>query len=679
MYHIKKKMKDRLSKSMKKIKKNTVEYIISNRLFLSYVILSMICVVLLRGLTIKNPFAFKPFITDLGIIIIIGALGYFIKPRNQFKYYFGWIVVYTILCVVSSIYYSFYFSFSSIGELASLSQVETVTGSLFERIRVIDFIYIFIPIIFYLIHHKLAATTYYYFLDKVEKGKKLVVGTILIGTLCLGYSFGVATGTDYSRLAKQWNRVYIVERFGIVVYQLNDFIQSMTPKLSSLFGYDEALESFNAYFINKEEPKKNEYTGILEGYNLIFVHMESMESFLMDLKFNNKEVTPNLNALAKEGMFFSNFYPQVSTGTSSDTEFTLLTGLMPAASGTVFVSYYNRNYFTIPKYLKEKGYYTFSAHGNYPSMWNRNKAHPSLGYTDMYFEDHFTYTEDDIVNLGINDYRFFEQLVPIMENIESTYNNYMGTIITLSNHSPFSIASTFSQYDLSTTETIYNEETLEKEEITTDYLSDTDVGKYIKSANYADGALGDFLKYIKNSKKFDKTLFVFYGDHDAKLSRNAKNYLYNYDPITGELYDEENENYYDYNYYEHELNKKTPLIFWTKNSNLKKVFSQEVNYTMGMYDVSTTLLNMFGLYNKYSVGNDIFNIKDNNIVVFPNGNILTKDLYYNNSKNEYYLINPKFNVTDEYISNLKDIADKKLEISNNIIVYNLLESVSMGD
>ena len=98
-----------------------------------------------------------------------------------------------------------------------------------------------------------------------------------------------------------------------------------------------------------------------------------------------------------------------------------------------------------------------------------------------------------------------------------------------------------------------------------------------------------------------------------------------------------------------------------------------------MYDVSTTLLNMFGLYNKYSVGNDIFNIKDNNIVVFPNGNILTKDLYYNNSKNEYYLINPKFNVTDEYISNLKDIADKKLEISNNIIVYNLLESVSMGD
>ena len=59
-------------------------------------------------------------------------------------------------------------------------------------------------------------------------------------------------------------------------------------------------------------------------------------------------------------MFFSNFYPEVSTGTSSDTEFTLLSSLMPAASGTVFVSYYDRNYNTIAKILSNNNYYTFS-------------------------------------------------------------------------------------------------------------------------------------------------------------------------------------------------------------------------------------------------------------------------------------------------------------------------------
>src|SRR5699024_1727007 len=132
-----------------------------------------------------------------------------------------------------------------------------------------------------------------------------------------------------------------------------DVVQVIRTKLSSLFGVDEAQEVFNEYFKAKEKSADNEYTGILKGKNVVFVHMEGMQTFLMDLSFNGSEVTPNLNKLASEGMFFSNFYPQVSTGTSSDTEFTLLTGLMPAASGAVFTSYYDREYFTIPKYLKE--------------------------------------------------------------------------------------------------------------------------------------------------------------------------------------------------------------------------------------------------------------------------------------------------------------------------------------
>ena len=122
-------------------------------------------------------------------------------------------------------------------------------------------------------------------------------------------------------------------------------------------------------------------------------------------------------------MFFSNFYPEVSTGTSSDTEFTLLSSLMPAASGTVFVSYYDRNYNTIAKILSNNNYYTFSMHGNLSSMWNRNKAHPSLGYQGMYFEESFQYTQDDVINLGINDKLFFKQAIPIIEGNENEHQN----------------------------------------------------------------------------------------------------------------------------------------------------------------------------------------------------------------------------------------------------------------
>ena len=76
-------------------------------------------------------------------------------------------------------------------------------------------------------------------------------------------------------------------------------------------------------------------------------------TMFVDMKINGIEITPNLNKLSREGLYFSNFYPQVSVGTSSDTEFTLNTSLMPALSGTVFVNYYDRNYKSLEKMLKE--------------------------------------------------------------------------------------------------------------------------------------------------------------------------------------------------------------------------------------------------------------------------------------------------------------------------------------
>ena len=669
-------MNDNMKNTFKNFRKNIVEYIITNRLFISYVILSLIATICLRKFTIDSAFKFKPLITDLGFILLIGSFGYLIKPKNQFKYYFGWLIIFNLMCLISSIYYRFFTSFPSIGELATMGQTETVTGSILDKLRASYGIYIIIPIIFYLIHKKLLSSSYYYFIDKIEKSKKMFVNTLVISLLFVSYTFGVATNTDYSRLSKQWNRIYIVERFGIIMYQCNDFVQFLRPQLSSLFGQEKAVLEFNNYFDKKEEHKDNKYTGILKGKNIVFIHMESMQSFLMNLKFNGEEVTPNLNKLANEGMHFTNFYPEVSTGTSSDTEFTLLTGLMPASSGTVFVSYYDRNYFTIPKYLASKGYNTFSMHGNLSSMWNRNKAHPSLGYKDMYFRDVFEYTDKDVINLGINDKLFFKEAMPILEKIEDSNQNYMGTIITLSNHSPFKYASMHSDIDL----TSYYETTDSKGNTITksyDYLSNTPVGEYIKSANYADSALGEFLNYIKSSDHFNNTVFVFYGDHDAKLSRSEINYLYNLNPETGDVYSKNGENYVNYDYYAHELNKKTPLIIWTKDKSLQSIFKGDITYNMGMYNVAATILNMYGINNKYNVGEDIFNIKDNNIVVYPNGNFLTNKVYYNNSTNEYLSLNGE-EITKEYINEKSLETENRLSVSNAIIVYDLLKNKDMN-
>ena len=113
-------------------------------------------------------------------------------------------------------------------------------------------------------------------------------------------------GSNIGSLIQQWNRESIVNKYGIYVYHVNDLIKSVQPKITSLFGYDKAQKIFNDYFEeNPAEIKKNEYTGIYKDMNIIGIHAESIQNFVIGLKINGQEVTPNLNKLAKEGLYFN--------------------------------------------------------------------------------------------------------------------------------------------------------------------------------------------------------------------------------------------------------------------------------------------------------------------------------------------------------------------------------------
>lgn len=684
-------MKRKIINIFKKTRKKISKYLSTNRLFLTFVLFSLIETIIIRNYTIRNVFDYKPLICDLALLIIIGAFGYFIKPKKQFNYYFIWLLIITLMCIINSVYYVFYTSFASFSLIAELGLVGEVGDSVVEKFRVIDFIYIIFPVLFYLVHTKLKRGSYYHFVTKIEKSKKMFVSTILAGVIILAFTLVNITGTDASRLVKQWNREYIVQRFGIILYQGNDLIQSLTPKINSLFGYDEAAKEFKDFYSKKfseEQHKDNKYTGVLEGMNVVFIHMESIQNFLVNMQVNGVEVTPTINKLSKEGMYFSNFFPQISIGTSSDTEFTLNTSLMPASSGTVFVQYYDRDYVSIPKLLKEKRYYTFSAHANGSSMWNRNNMHPSLGYDDMYFQDFFVYDEKtDRLGLGMKDTMFFEQMQPVLEELEKNNTSYMGTLIQLSNHSPFSatdwnpqLYDELGSLDLTNTYTTIDEETGEEVQITDDYLKGTKLGNYLISAHYADLALGTFIDYVNNSEYYDNTVFVLYGDHDAKLDKAEYQYYFNYNIETGELYEEGDPEYVNYDNFANEINRKTPLIIWTKNKNVAKKIKRVNDNVMGMYDVMPTLGNMMNFDYKYALGHDIYDIGENNVVIFPNGNFVTNKVYYNNSSGNYMIIgNDSGDVStnsvvieEDYITNLKNYAEERLIVSNDIIIHDLI-------
>lgn len=653
-----------------------LDFLKYNRQFLAYVLLSLISCSTLRIQTVGNLIDIRPMIFDLSIILLLGSLAYFFKPKKQYIYFMTIIIIITVLNMINSLYYAFYSSFASFSLLESVSQAAEVTDAVFEKIRITNFIYLLLPIAFIFFHKSLIKKDYFTKVQQVEKSKKLLMETAIVGGIFLFSSISLLTKSEISQLAKQWNREFSVQRFGVLVYQINDIKQSIDNKISSTFGAEEAYRNFLEYYQkNERKESKNKYTNVYKDYDVIVIHMESIMSFLIDFKINGKEVTPNLNKLVKESMYFDNFYPTVSVGTSSDTEFTFNTSLMPVQSGTVFVSYYNRNYSSLEKLLEQKKYYTFSMHGNKASMWNRDKMHKSLGYMDFYSKEY--YTIDEEIGLGLSDSSFFKQSETIIEEIKKMvnksdeYKHFMGTLITLTNHTPFNdkkIIEDSESFDV-TYHTGKKDEN--GDEIVYDYLDGTTIGNYIKSVHYADSCLGELIKYVKNNKTFDKTLFVFYGDHAAQLRKSEFNRIVNFDFKSGEIKDEENPEYVNYDYYANEMFKKTPLILWSKD---KKV-SGKVSYPMGMIDALPTIGNMLGIRNKYALGHDIFEIKNNNVVVFPNGNFLTDKLYYYNTQNESKIFKEE-TIDDNYIDERKKYAEDILNVSNDIIVYNLIEKAS---
>lgn len=648
--------KEKIKKLLKIIKK---DYPVETFFIISNLINGLI----IRIVTVKNGLFISPLLVDLGFLILVSLLSLLIKKEKRIRYFITLSIIFNIVCIVNSIYYHYYSSFASISLIANITFASDVSDAIVENVlKAVDLIYIWQTITLVIIYKKTNKKEYI----KHKENKKKLVKTGLITSLSL---FAVAALfmplNAWSRLYNLWNRESVVMNHGIYVYQLDDFIQSLTPKITSVLGHDKALKKVTDYYKeNKYTPSNNEYTNIFKGKNIIVIHAESMQKFAMDLTFNNKEVTPNLNKLANEGIFFSNFYSQVGVGTSSDAEFTFNTSLMPSTKGTVFVNYFDRDYISIPKLLKEQGYYTYSMHANTGEFWNRNTMHKSLGYDKFYNKD--SYTIDETIGLGLSDKSFFRQSVDIMKQIKEEENKpFYSLLIMLSNHTPFSDLTLMEDYKTTIDVTIDNQT------VTRDYLNNTTMGNYLRTVHYADSAIGEFIDNLDKEGLLENTVLVIYGDHDARLDFEDFNLLYNYDPITDTIKTENDEGYIPYTKYNYELDRKVPFIIWTKDQN----YNLNVNTPMGMIDVLPTLGNMIGIHSDYQLGKDIMNLKgDDNTVTFIDGSFLTSKVYYNSPKGEIYSINNE-PITEEYIKERAKKSSDLIEVSNDIITYDFIKEI----
>ena len=135
------------------------------------------------------------------------------------------------------------------------------------------------------------------------------------------------------------------------------------------------IKKMDKYFKSVQPTRKNEYTGMFKGKNLIFITLEGFSD-----KIINPEFTPTLYKMSTEGFVFKNFYNSVWGGSTASGEYANMTGNFYTTANCLKASGSTYQPFALGNQLKKEGYMTLAYHNNTYTYYGRNKSHPNFGY-----------------------------------------------------------------------------------------------------------------------------------------------------------------------------------------------------------------------------------------------------------------------------------------------------------
>ncbi len=168
-------------------------------------------------------------------------------------------------------------------------------------------------------------------------------------------------------LTRTFDNNYIVKYLGINEYAIYDGVKTAQTSAQMANAKVSDLSSVKKYIKQNYVQPNSAYTGVAKGKNVIYIHLESFQQFLIGYKWQGKEVTPNLNKLYKNKhtLAFDNFFNQVGQGKTSDAEMMLENSLFGVQSGSAMSTYGTSNTFeSMPAILSQKaGYTTAVMHG----------------------------------------------------------------------------------------------------------------------------------------------------------------------------------------------------------------------------------------------------------------------------------------------------------------------------
>ena len=394
--------------------------------------------------------------------------------------------------------------------------------------------------------------------------------------------------------------------------------------INELSGSD-AVSSLSEYFKSVTPTKKNEYTGMFDGYNVIWITAEGFTGYALE-----SGLFPALSKLADEGFVFENYYQPLWYGSTLGGEYANLMGSPTKNGGYLSMcraaDNENGMYFSMANTLKRMGYSCYGFHDNDYTYYDRNITHPALGYewiasgngleyqTDEYGQD--IWPQSDLVML------------------EETFDKYTKDqpfhlyYLTVSGHVPYGYGAA-------------NAMSEKNKDVVADLNYSDTTKAYLASQYEMERMLEELLERLEKRDLLDKTVIVLAGDHVPYDNMEVV------DELAGQSFGNDLDAY------------RSRLIIWS--GSMEK--SVRVEKVCSSIDILPTMLNLMGAEfdSRLIVGRDILSDSPG-LVLFPDRSYITDTYEYNASWDQIV----RGNVSDETFEAMQLYVADKFTAADNI-------------
>ena len=281
---------------------------------------------------------------------------------------------------------------------------------------------------------------------------------------------------------------------------LEDFNEDKTRKNYNLMVEELGVRSPN--FKSLSFSRKIMNRDLKQKPNIVIVFLESVGYNRMSRSGNPLNVSPNLDQLSLESIFFDRFYiPMVGTARSV---FGLITGIHDVASIETASSNPRivDQYSSINALVDYQKYYIMGGSASWRNV--RGLLINNIPDIKLIEQEDLDYPRLDV--WGISDNDLFKAADKTFQSIESS-EPFFAIIQTATNHRPYSIPENIEGFIL--------------KDFDKTVLSNAgfDSQKQYNAMRMLDHAVGEFISNAKAAPYFKNTIFLFFGDHGTSDPR----------------------------------------------------------------------------------------------------------------------------------------------------------------